>query len=127
LKTIRYFIERKTINSKENDLIVMSGDLNVNGGVVDKKNSKYYQMICRKPGFSIAMDDFGGEYNKMIDIFSNNDEDEVVDVMRVWNKGLSPITFADFTLDEDGNELPTETEMIFPEDYCSKLCLDYIF
>ena len=39
-----------------------------------------------------------------------------------------PITFGDVIIDpETGEEKPSETEMVCPEDYCTKQCLDYIF
>lgn len=127
MKTIRKAIATKTATAKPNELILMCGDMNVNGGIVDKYKGKYYQLIRKKEGFDDALDDFAKEYQVMIDILSNYGEDEVIDVIRLGHNGISPITYGDFKLDENGNEVPLETEMFFPEDYCSKQSLDYIF
>jgi hypothetical protein len=50
----------------------------------------------------------------------------VIDTLRTAHGGISPITYGDFRLDENNNEIPLETEMTFTEDYCSKQCLDYL-
>ena len=51
-----------------------------------------------------------------------------MDIMRLADgNGRSPITYGDVKIDEEGNEVPMEIEMVKEEDHCSKLCLDYIF
>ena len=55
------------------------------------------------------------------------EQDKVIDVIRTANGGEAPITFGDFGIDDEGKEYPLETEMVAPEDHCSKQCLDYIF
>lgn len=75
----------------------------------------------------MALDDFEREYYTMMDILSRDDEDEVIDVLRVANNGVSPVTFGDSAIDENGNEYSLETVMQIKEDQCSKQSLDYIF
>lgn len=47
--------------------------------------------------------------------------------MRIANGGISPITFGDAGIDENGKEYPLETQMVVADDHCSKQSLDYIF
>lgn len=63
----------------------------------------------------------------MMNILSRNKEDHVIDVMREWNGGKSPVTFGDLGIDEDGNEYPLDKELVKHEDYCTQQSLDYIF
>ena len=45
LKTIRRFIEEKTKHASKNELILLCGDLNVNGSHFDKKGQTYREMV----------------------------------------------------------------------------------
>ncbi len=45
----------------------------------------------------------------MVSILSKSDEDSLTDVMRLWNGGISPVTFGDSGVDENGKEYPLET------------------
>ena len=63
----------------------------------------------------------------MVNILSKNDEDSLIDVMRIWNGGKSPVTFGDSGIDDEGNEYPLEKELVKHEDYCTQQSLDYIF
>jgi exonuclease III len=112
LKLLRNFIEEKTRDSKENESIIVCGDLNVNGAVVDKKSNKFAELISKYPDYNLALDDFAREYNVMMDILSNNDEDKVVDVLREAHMGQSPVTFGDVRVDEHGQIHPLETQMV---------------
>mmetsp|Transcript_38290 Transcript_38290/g.36645 ORF Transcript_38290/g.36645 Transcript_38290/m.36645 type:complete len:181 (-) Transcript_38290:132-674(-) len=124
---IRSTIEKLSKNARPNDLVILCGDLNVNGSKVDKHFPKFQQMIQANPAYERAIDIFAGEYEKMMKIFTKKNEDIVIDVMREYNKGISPITYADVGYDENGKEFPLEVQMVCEEDYCSKLSLDYIF
>lgn len=49
----------------------------------------------------------------------------VKDTLRENNGGVSPITYGDFYLDDEGKQNPKETILTCPIDYFSKQCLDY--
>jgi hypothetical protein len=116
-------------------MIILAGDLNVNGSKVNKKGLVYREILramheaehenpgmvhLMEPAFYRALDAYDREYQTMMDILSNKGEDEVIDVMKLTNDGEAPITFADIGIDENGHEYPLEMEMVCPEDHCSK-------
>jgi hypothetical protein len=82
MKLLRHFLEEKTRDAKDNESIIICGDMNVNGALVDKKSTKYSDLIAKVPDYNLALDDFAREYEVMMDVLSNNDEDRVVDVLR---------------------------------------------
>ena len=47
--------------------------------------------------------------------------------MREFNNGISPVTFGDCYLDENGVQQPFDKELIKEHDYCTQQTLDYIF
>lgn len=63
----------------------------------------------------------------MIEILSNNGEDEITDCSRAVNNGKSPITYGDIKKDSNGNVLPNEVTLTDKDDYLSQQSLDYIF
>jgi len=73
LRTIRKFIEHKTRNATANELIIMAGDMNVNGIPIDKTHHQYRELSKDNPDFSLALDDFDREYNTMMEILSNKE------------------------------------------------------
>jgi len=48
MKTVRKFIEEKTRDAPESHLIILAGDLNVNGTHVEKSSSKYRKLLKEK-------------------------------------------------------------------------------
>jgi hypothetical protein len=54
----------------------------------------------------------------MMSILSKDKEDQVIDIMREGYKGKSPITFGDVTVNEIGEFVPLETQLVKKEDYC---------
>lgn len=62
LKTIRQFVEEKTDNAKWNELIIICGDLNVNGSKIDHKGRAYRELVKHKPEFEAALDEYDKEY-----------------------------------------------------------------
>ena len=45
----------------------------------------------------------------MISILSRDGEDEIIDIMRTYNNGESPVTFGDIIFDSKGKMIPRET------------------
>ena len=125
-RTIRHFIEQKTENASPNDLIVLCGDLNVNGRPVDRSKCKIFAALKDRPEFLEPLDTFYKEYDTFIDIMTGNGRDEVTDVCKT-KYGQCPVTFGDAYEDEEGKECPTEEVLTDKMDYCTKQCLDYIF
>lgn len=126
---IRAFIDRKTKDTPSNELIILCGDINVNGSIVDRKGQTYRELVKEKvnlninyiqPEFKVALDIYDKEYNNMIDIFSNKQEDQIIDVMRISNNGHSPVTFGDCFIDDHGVEHPMDQELVKVEDYCTQ-------
>eukprot|EP00347_Sterkiella_histriomuscorum_P019255 403342346 len=127
LRIIRMFIEEKTRNATSDELIILCGDINVNGAKVDRKGQVYRDMVKDKPEFKAVLDEYEREYDLLISILTNNNEDVAVDVMRQANSGVSPVTFGDCYIDEKGKEHPLETQLVKVEDHCTQQSLDYIF
>ncbi|TNV84966.1 hypothetical protein FGO68_gene15440 [Halteria grandinella] len=129
IRNIRQFVEEKTQNADQSDLIIVCGDLNINGRKVDRVNVEGYRHMDTHtlPQFRRALDQYDMEYDQMVSILSRDQEDKVIDVMRKANGGESPITFGDVIIDKEGKLRPTETQMVKEEDYCIMNSLDYIF
>lgn len=117
---MRQLVEEKTSKASSSDLIIVCGDLNINGRKVDRVGVEGYRHMDTHelPQFKRALDDYDREYDQMVAILSRDKEDEVIDVMRRANGGESPVTFGDVYYDEEGRMRPTETEMVKEEDYC---------
>ena len=81
-KTIRSFIEEKTKHATENELIVLCGDLNVNGRQIDKSECRIRALLKDKPEFNIALDDFDREFLTFHEIITNKEEDLCIDVLK---------------------------------------------
>lgn len=55
LKIIRSFIEEKTKFAGPKELIIMCGDINVNGAKVDRKGQTYRELVKEKVSDSIIL------------------------------------------------------------------------
>ena len=53
LRTIRKFIELKTRNATPNQLIIMAGDMNVNGIPIDKQHHQYRELSKNNVSFNL--------------------------------------------------------------------------
>ena len=51
---------------------------------------------------------YDAEYESMLGILNKDREDEVIDVMRSVGGGVSPITYGDIIIDENGQIHPME-------------------
>lgn len=61
-----------------------------------------------------------------MEIMSRKGKDAVIDCATQANGGKCQVTFADMTVDEQGNKNPAETVLSGADDLCTCQCLDYI-
>jgi len=99
LRLARKFIEEKTANAHENDLIIFAGDFNANGQKENRKAKAFREQLTHRPDCDAILDELENEYKTMYNLLSKNGEDKLVDCARIANKGESPITYADVVAD----------------------------
>lgn len=63
-------------------MIVLCGDLNVNGRQIDKSECRIRALLKDKPEFNIALDDFDREFLTFHEIITNKEEDLCIDVLK---------------------------------------------
>eukprot|EP00347_Sterkiella_histriomuscorum_P022181 403331390 len=127
LRCARKFVEQKTQNAHENDLILFVGDFNANGQKDNAKAKAFREQVKHRPGFDELLDEMENEYKSMIEILSGHGEDQIIDCAKIANNGESPITYADIDTDFQGNVVPRETILTDAEDLKTTQSLDYVF
>jgi len=63
------------------------GDFNVNGTTPDLQALPYSKIIAEQPLYLKPLQNFADEYESMIEILTNNGEDELIDLNMAVNKG----------------------------------------
>ena len=111
----------------EGDVAMLCGDFNVDARnpyfnakelKIDYRPLELYQLPLRKG--------YCNEYQSMLAILSKNHEDKIVDVV-FESLGIFPPTYGVSRIGPDGTEEPDEVVLTHAVDYCTNLCLDYIF
>lgn len=124
------FIELKTRDAAQEDIILCVGDFNINAREFSEVAKKFYtERALQDDRFKIFIDpkrDPLAEYNLLIKILEWDDQLIVTDVVKESFGGESPATFGTSTTDENGDEEPEETYFTPTHDLCSNQCIDYI-
>jgi len=127
LKCARKYIEEKTRDVGDNDLIIFAGDFNANGQSDNVKAKAYREAVKHRAGFDDLLDELENEYQAMVEILSGQREDELIDCAKLANNGECPVTYADVHTDFQGNVVPKETVLTDAEDLKTTQSLDYVF
>jgi len=112
---------------KDNDLVLLTGDFNVNGREAARFNSgdneiatvlQNLPVLTTKPAFR--------EYEALLSCLSGNNSDRIEDLL-LKNHNEHPVTFGDFYVNDKNERKPRETVLTHPACLCSNESLDYIF
>ena len=114
VKETRDFIHSKVFNdasnySQDNDLVIALGDFNMNGAELTRVHYEKLREAECDPIYDPVLPLLQNEYKSLIRALrstASGPEYKVIDCAResVGGGKFSPITFADVTIDEDGNE-----------------------
>ena len=132
-KEVRSFVERKVFDDKtnydkDNDIVILMGDFNINALEISKYALIKLNLAEKEDRFKPVLPLLKNEYKFLTKVISSS-KYRYIDLSRqsLGNGKSNPITFADSVVDENGNEKPVVPEFYDEEDCMSKQALDYMF
>ena len=128
LLSFRQFLDKMMAKYyTKGDVVILCGDFNVNARQPNFSLSGIEEdYVPLKLYPSLAQDGYCNEYENMKAILSRNNEDQITDLV-YESLGFFPPTFGVSRIGKDGREEPDEVILTHAVDYCTNLCLDYIF
>jgi len=129
LMTFQKFV-KKTLqqnNHDEDDLVLLTGDFNVDGRSYRKFDSKEITSVPTLQELtSLQTTDKFTEYEALISCLSENRPEQIEDLLYKKHKE-HPITYGDFYVNDRKEIKPIETVLTHPACLCANESLDYIF
>jgi len=107
----------------QDDVIILVGDFNVNARSGSKRHPRETELprslqLCH-------MASPPGEYQAVLGYLSEGHLNEIEDVIKT-DLGEHPLTFGDFTVDEEDRVIPTETVLTGKHSWANNESLDYV-
>jgi hypothetical protein len=124
------FIAKKTIDAREEDLIILCGDFNVDSADVSLKKVTYQDKIFKDQApsgkFQEVWDKLADEHGFLVESLTRGGKFEIIDHLRENNGGDSnPVTYGDITGDGDDWK-PRDKALTGKKNEGSMQSLDYI-
>jgi len=121
----RKFIEESLVKHeyRQDDIVLMCGDFNVNARSGMMRHEK--EPVLPKSITLCHMASPPGEYDAVLGYLSNSHKDIIEDVIKK-DLGEHPLTFGDYTVDEEGRITPIETVLTGKHSWGNNESLDYI-
>eukprot|EP00347_Sterkiella_histriomuscorum_P007660 403348063 len=117
----------KLQNLSSQDMILLTGDLNICGKEIDQILTK--KLIAENPDFQPVLKELYMEYRILIELLSNGQKHEVINMLELdlKDKYKSICTYGDYYINEIGQPIAYDQVLTVKNEQCSKELLDYIF
>lgn len=110
------------------DLILLTGDLNICGREIDPIVTK--RLIAENPDFLPMFKELYMEYRILLELLANNQKHDIVNLLQLDMKekyASEACTYGDYYINEIGQPIPIDQVLTVKHEFCSKELLDYIF